>query len=352
MMRTHTVTPLRRSEGALRQRRVPLPWPGEQEFRVLSIDGGGIRGVFPAAFLAGLEKKYLGGSSVASYFDLIVGTSTGGIIALALAAGLPARVVRDLYVKRGREIFPPLMGGILGAAEKHIGNCIHLVRHRYDKAALLGILAEVFRDRQLRHAQSRLCIPSFDGRYGEVYIFKTPHHPDYRKDGGEWMRTVAAATSAAPSYYRPVASSGYTFVDGGVWANNPIMIGLVDCLACFSVGRDRVRILSLGCGSEPYIVSRTKIWPGGLFAWRKIIAAAMALQSQNAIGQASLLIGADRITRVDPPVACGKIALDDWVRAVGSLPQAAKQALEQDGDSVAATFLSHPADPYLPLSTP
>jgi len=348
-MRNRTSDAPRRSEGALRARRVPLPWRGEREFRILSIDGGGIRGVFPAVFLAELEKRYLGGSSVASYFDLIAGTSTGGIIALALAAGLPAAAVRDLYVKRGGEIFPPFAGGILGAARRSIAMGLQLVKHRYNRAALEEILNEVFCDRQLRDARLRLCIPSFDGRYGEVYIFKTPHHPDYRRDARELMRTVAAATSAAPTYYRPLQSGGYTFVDGGVWANNPIMVGLVDALACFSIDRGHVRILSLGCGSEPYIVDRSKIWPGGLLAWRKVVLAAMSLQSQNAIGQASLLIGADRITRVDPPTGCERIALDDWTGAIERLPEAAERALDAMGDSVASTFLSHPVDAYLPF---
>lgn len=82
--------PPKRSSGALTQQRILLPWPEEQDFRILSIDGGGIRGIFPATFLAGLEERYLGGISVAQYFDLITGTSTGGIIALGLAAGLTA----------------------------------------------------------------------------------------------------------------------------------------------------------------------------------------------------------------------------------------------------------------------
>ena len=351
MNHPHIPIPPRRSAGALRKRRVPLPWRGEHGFRILSIDGGGIKGVFPAAFLAGLEKRYLSGASIASYFDLIVGTSTGGIIALALAAGLPATAVRDLYVNRGGEMFPPVAGGILGLVEQCFRTGLRLVLHRYNRLALERVLNEVFQESQLADAQSRLCIPSFDGRHGEVYIFKTPHHPDYRKDAEERMRTVAAATSAAPTYYRPLHSGGYTFVDGGVWANNPIMTGLVDALACFAIDRGHIRILSLGCGSEPYTVGRSNIWPGGILAWRKVMLAAMALQSQNAIGQASLLIGADRIRRVEPPKECGRIALDDWVAAKDSLPRAAEHALDAQGDSLASTFLFCPVEPYVPFST-
>ena len=97
--------PPRRSLGALEQRRVLLPWPEDRVFRILSIDGGGIRGIYPATFLAGLEERYLDGVSVAHYFDLIAGTSTGGIIAIGLAAGMKATDLRDLYVERGCEIF-------------------------------------------------------------------------------------------------------------------------------------------------------------------------------------------------------------------------------------------------------
>ena len=100
--------PPRRSSGALDCRRVPLSWPEDQPFRILSIDGGGIRGVYPATFLAGLEQRYLGGESVARYFDLIAGTSTGGILAVGLGAGITAVELRDLYVGRGCEIFPPI----------------------------------------------------------------------------------------------------------------------------------------------------------------------------------------------------------------------------------------------------
>ena len=93
-----THLPPRRSSGALRRRRVPLEWPSGREFRILSMDGGGIRGIFPASLLAGLEERYLGEQPLAGYFDLIAGTSTGGIIALGLGAGLRAADVQRVFV--------------------------------------------------------------------------------------------------------------------------------------------------------------------------------------------------------------------------------------------------------------
>src|SRR5580700_7112905 len=96
-----------RSAGAIPQRRVPQAWPKDRRFRILSIDGGGIRGIFPAAVLAGLERRFTGGRSIANYFDLIAGTSTGGILALGLGAGYNASDLLELYTLRGCEVFPP-----------------------------------------------------------------------------------------------------------------------------------------------------------------------------------------------------------------------------------------------------
>ena len=343
--------PPRRSSGALDRRREPLSWPQDRPFRILSIDGGGIRGVYPAAFLAGLERRYLGGESVARYFDLIAGTSTGGILAMGLGAGITAAGLRDLYVHRGCEIFPPIMPRGLEGFLRWFRSACQVFKYRYDRKALKEILQETLGDRKLGEAQTRLCIPSFDGRYGEVYIFKTPHHPDFRKDARESMTKVAEATSAAPTFFRPLEDGGYTFVDGGVWANNPIMIGLVDALTCFTVEAEQVRILSLGCGDDPYIVDRRKIVGGGIWAWRDVIFAAMRLQSQNAVGQAGLLIGADRIVRIDAPTTEAKIEMDDWRRAVDELPGAAKAAIDEFGPEVAARFLHEPAVPYEPIRT-
>lgn len=341
--------PPRRSSGALDRRRVPLPWPEDRPFRILSIDGGGIRGVYPAAFLAGLERRYLRGESVARHFDLIAGTSTGGILAVGLGVGISAAELRDLYVHRGCEIFPPIRPRALEGVLRRFRSAYQVFKYRYDRKALKVILKETLGDRKFGEAQTRLCIPSFDGRYGEVYIFKTPHHPDFRKDGRELMTKVAEATSAAPTFFRPLEDGGYTFVDGGVWANNPIMIGLVDALTCFTVKAEQVRILSLGCGDDPYIVDHRKIVGGGIWAWRDVIFAAMRLQSQNAVGQAGLLIGADRVVRIDAPATKAKIEMDDWRRAVDELQGAAETAIDEMGAEVAERFLKERAAPYEPI---
>ena len=337
-------SPGRRSSEILQRRRVPVEWPEDREFRILSIDGGGIRGIFPAAFLAGLEDQYLGGSSVSSYFDLIAGTSTGGIIGIGLGAGLTASELRNLYLERGKEIFPRT-----GALSQCTMRMTRFFRYRYSREPLVRILSEYLGDLTLGESRSRLCIPSCDGRHGDLYVFKTPHHPDFRLDGTERMVKVAAATSAAPTYFRPLDDGGYTFLDGGVWANNPIMIGLTEALSSFSVPRERIRILSIGCGNTPYKVGGWKKRFGGMLAWHDIISAAMRFQSFSALGQAGLLIGRDRVTRIELPETGRPIELDDWPAARSALPASAADALDSCGAHVASTFLQDPVNAYRPF---
>lgn len=335
--------PMPRSAGVLRQRRIPMDWPCDHNFRILSIDGGGIRGVFPAAILAGLEARYCDGRSIAQYFDLIVGTSTGGIIALGLGARIKAAKLRDLYVQRGGEIFPPA-----GAISRRLRSASGLFKYRYDRKALMHIMAEYLGDLTLGQSKSRLCIPSCDGRHGDLYVFKTPHHPDYRLDFREKMTDVAAATSAAPTYFRPFERGGFTFLDGGIWANNPIMVGLVEALSCFTAPRERMRILSVGCGDSQYTISKWQKRSGGLWHWRGIINPVMRFQSLGAVGQAGLLIGPERIIRINPPPLDRPIDLDDWGRAVAELPSAADSVLDEWGDAIVSSFLTEAAIPYTP----
>lgn len=320
----------KRSAGILLRRRERLEWESDQPFRILSLDGGGIRGIFTATVLAELEGKYLSGGSVAEYFDLVVGTSTGGIIALGLAAGITSSQLAELYMTRGSEIFPP--------RGRQIRGLVQLFSTGYRRKPLDIILSDVLGDLKLRDSRSRLCIPSLDGKYGDVYVFKTPHHPDYRKDGAELMSKVAAATSAAPTYFKPV-EDGYIFADGGVWANNPIMVGLVEALSAFNTTPDDIQILSIGCGEEPYRISWLQRWFGGKLTWANIIFASMHFQSMNALGQAGLLIGRDKIIRLDPPSG-GDISLDDWKRAVASFPLVAKEMTARYGDQIASVFLT------------
>jgi uncharacterized protein len=341
-----------RSAGAIPQRRVPQTWPKDRRFRILSIDGGGIRGIFPAAVLAGLERHHTGGSSIATYFDLVAGTSTGGILALGLGAGYSAGELLDLYVHRGCEVFPPFPDNAVGRLRGWLRDKKHYARYLYDRDAHERLLTDKLGDRLFGDSAVRLCIPAFEGRHSEVFVFKTPHHPDYQSDRFERMVNVGLATAAAPTYFRPFEHSGYTLVDGGVWSNNPIMLAVIEALICFDIARDQIDVLSLGCGDDKYIVSRTEITKGGLWHWNKIIEAAMRLQSLAVTNQARLLLGPPSVIRLDAPTFEPKIRMDDWRRSVAELVPAADAAVASQGDRIAAMFLKEVAVPFVAVPEP
>jgi patatin-like phospholipase/acyl hydrolase len=160
-----------RSAGAIPQRRIPQAWPKDRHFRILSIDGGGIRGVFPAAVLAGLERRFAGGDSIATYFDLVAGTSTGGILALGLGAGYSAGDLLELYRSRGCEVFPPFANTRAGRLKLWFRDKKHYTRYLYDRDALQRLLTDKLSDRLLGDAKVRLCIPAFEGFHSVVFVF-------------------------------------------------------------------------------------------------------------------------------------------------------------------------------------
>lgn len=318
-----------------------MPWRPDRPFRILSIDGGGIRGILPAALLAKVENELTPNSSIASRFDLIAGTSTGGIIAIGLALGLKAQDILDLYMKEGSRIFssapPPWRWlGRQAASLKQI------VWRRYNPTILDRALAARLGGRRFGDATCRLVIPALDHNT-EPYIFKTPHHPDYKKDWSDDAIVVARATSAAPTFLEGLEDAGRRFWDGGVFANNPVMMALVDTLACYDVDRRNIEILSLGCSTQIPALSKRHL-KAGMWGWRGAHAVASSLQCHDALGQAGLLIGRDRVTRIDAALP-SPIAMDDYHSASSILPGVANRLFYENLHAI-KPFLSHEAEPY------
>lgn len=337
----------RRSSGTQLDRREQLPWTLDG-LKILSIDGGGIRGILPAAVLTLCEQRFTGGRPAGQYFDYIAGTSTGGIIALGLASGMPASAILKLYMEHGAAIFPPpvqldwLISKSVRKAWRFVRDLLH---YRYDREELARRLTAVFQDRVIGDADRRLVIPSFD-EFNEVTLFKTPHHQAYKLDWPLGMVDVALSTSAAPTFFSTYKNGDRQFADGGVWANNPIMTALVDAMACYAIDRHQIDILSLGCVESEFAFTEGQIAKGGLWHWREIISAAMRLQSQNALGQAGLLVGRDRIVRVDgAPMKSNPIDLDDYTRSAAELPAIAASLVKQNEERLAALFAA-PRPPY------
>lgn len=328
--------------GRLRER---LAWPSERPFRILSIDGGGIKGLFAASLLAEIEGSLCSGQPVGNFFDLIAGTSTGGIIATALSGGRTATEIAHTYLERGAEIFPPSTGirsRIANAYARHVRG---LWRYRYETRPLQILLEDLLGDRILGDTERRLCVPAFDGNFNEVHVFKTPHHPDFQLDWRERMVDVALATAAAPTFFSVYHNKGRQFADGGVWANNPVMIALVDALSCFDLERRAIHILSIGSGERHLGFKRAQVSGGGLWHWRAIIEAAIALQTQSADGQARALVGPENLVRIVPSPSCASLALDDYASAARLLPADAKRALGIHREGI-IRFFGEPSEAY------
>ncbi len=217
-------------------------------YRILSLDGGGVRGVFTTTLLARLEAAapFLG------RMDLLAGTSTGGIIALGLAAGLSPDEITALYLENMPRIFPPSHLDGLAFLGK-------LVEAPYENTVLKRALTETFEGRGFRtlgDLPRRVVVPTFDldsgsgpaGRPGpRSWKAKIFHNgPGPGSDAVEGIVDVALRTSAAPTYF----PSYQGFVDGGVIANNPSMIALAQALHPATGGQklEDVRVLSVGTG--------------------------------------------------------------------------------------------------------
>jgi uncharacterized protein len=211
--------------------------------RLLAIDGGGIRGRLPALFLAALEAA--AGRPAASLFDLMSGTSTGGIIAVGLFAGLAAKAIDGFYVDKGPSIFPTAL---------HALRYARLIdRPLYDAEPLEAALAELLGDARLsRDCGAELVVPAYCSTIPDAFLFlsaEARHDPGYDFA----LRDVARATSAAPVYFPKAAAlnakgANFEFVDGGIFANNPAICAMDEADRLWP-GEDLV-VVSIGTGNH------------------------------------------------------------------------------------------------------
>lgn len=173
-----------------------------------------------------------------------------------------------------------------------------------------------------------------------------------KKDRHKKFAHVALHTTAAPTYFEGVEDDGYVMLDGGLWANNPVMNAVVDALACYDITREQIRILSLGTGDSTFTVSE-RIRNGGIAHWAvlRAFAAASRAQSKNALGQAYLLVGKNNVLRVDVPETDRPIAMDEVARSLDELPHMAHALVEGSGHRVETMFLQDEADAFIKCSS-
>jgi len=281
-------------------------------FRILALDGGGIKGTFTAAALAAWEEQTK--KRVVDHFDLIAGTSTGGILAIGLGMGLTAKKMLEFYSKRGPIIFP------VTSRWKQIGYGLkHLFRPKYSQQVLFGELEDAYnwdgKQRKLRDSLCRLVIPCYRAVTGGSYVLRTPHSPQTAINGDMKATEVALATAAAPTYFSAARVKGMVaesvYFDGGVWANNPATAAIIEAVCYLGIPIDRIDVLSVGCTGETFTVRKEA--HAGALGWAsrlQILKLLMHAQETATEEQAKQLVGAASYLRVNHTVSPDTYHLD------------------------------------------
>ncbi|GHT25104.1 patatin [Bacteroidia bacterium] len=326
-------------------------------YNILSIDGGGIRGIIPAIILNYIEEqlqKRTGNpdARIADFFDLVAGTSTGGILACYYVKPLNdgrslAKDVIDVYARRGKEIFKRKFG------------VIGLTTEIYPAAGLERILKEFFGDSTLADARKDCLVTAYDITERKAVLFTRPDAQRY-PHRNYYLREVARATSAAPSYFEPavVRSLGGVvsyLVDGGMYANNPTLCAFAEATKAINNGAKhpplstelstvncQLSILSIGTGKErrKYDYNKAKDW--GLVGWARPVVDLLLSSSAEVVDyQMRQLFGANPslegrageglYTRLEPALAKAKPDMDDASPAnIQKLTDAAHAFIEEN----------------------
>ena len=214
--------------------------------KVLTIDGGGIRGLIPARVLEEIERRCE--RPAGEMFDLVAGTSTGAIIACALTRPqpLPAERIARIYLDEGPEIFSRSL-------IKRITSAGGLIDERYESDGLLTSLRRHFGDHRLADAKPAIMLTAYDLVSRSALLL--------RNDDDMSMVDAAHGSSAAPSYFEPAQVGNLTLVDGGVFATNPAMCAYAD------VDGDVELLVSLGCGELTRVLPFEKVKDWGQLEW-------------------------------------------------------------------------------------
>jgi uncharacterized protein len=289
--------------------------------RVLAIDGGGIRGLIPALVCTEIERR--SGRRVFELFDLIAGTSTGGIIACAVCAPdpLPASELVKLYEDEGPDIFDRSLFQRIRSADG-------LLDEKYDDAALDRALERFLGHKRLAETKPDLIVPSYDTALPGPYFFKSSKAREAPEDDFP-LSIVARATSAAPTYFEPVEAGDKSLVDGGVFATNSAMCALAEALNV--VSPKDVVVVSLGTGERTHQRSFDEIKDWGLAAWARPILDVVFDGVSDAVDyQLERVLTADRYWRFQVELTLASDDLDDATEGnLAKLRGHAEELIEQ-----------------------
>ncbi|MFC1684045.1 CBASS cGAMP-activated phospholipase [Pseudomonadota bacterium] len=282
-------------------------------FKILSIDGGGIRGVFPAHILQCVQERL--GIDVFDYFDMIAGTSTGSIVAAGIACRKQPSEIASLYRKHGAEIFGQEAKSWWPSRMKQG------VHSKYNNTNLKTVLHEEFGDTKLGDIEKPLLIPATDIGHGGVHVFKSSYSTTFTRDKNVPVKQAVLASCSAPAFFDPAKVGNYLLADGGVWANNPGLAAVIDAQYRLNINLKDIRILSLGTGQSrtAYGTDNNKDW-GLMTGWKSLefISFLLSLQAQSTQNYLQLMLGKDQLIRLDfksdnPLPLDDATALDDLI---------------------------------------
>lgn len=326
-------------------------------FQILSLSGGGYLGLYTASVLALIEERT--GRPVADSFDMIVGTSVGGIIGLGVSAGTRARDIKQAFLDYGHEVFPSSR-----PPASDLGAWLRALRRipcaRYSPKALRKIIdAVVGEGRKMSDLRRPTLIPAVNLTKGGPRVFKTGHHESFSVDWRLNVVEVALATSAAPTYF-PIHQIGdEAFADGGLFANSPDLIGLHEAEHFLGKSRADIRMLSIGTTTTEFAFSSSTRPRLGAFGWiRNERLTTVMIGSQQAISndmmQHNLGERYVRIDRKQSPDQKRELALDCASRiAKNDLQAMAANSVQEISSSVVyRDMLLHEAPPFRFINTP
>lgn len=253
----------------------------DKPFRILALAGGGYLGLYTATVLAEIEDR--AGEPLGRRFDLIAGTSVGGILAIALAFEIPMATIRQIFLEKGTRIFSSR-----GLPSSTIGKLRDLSRSvlgpKYDGLALRKELVARLGRKTLADALHPLVVPATDISRCQTKIFKTPHAVASRGDASVRAAMVAMATSAAPAYFPAVRIGGSLYADGGMFAVAPDHVALHEAEHFMRIPVERVRMLSIGTGTANYLPSGGVTEQDGAVDWLnrgRLILSLISVQQQH-----------------------------------------------------------------------
>ena len=305
-----------------------------KEFRILSLSGGGYLGLYTAVVLADLEARV--GEPLGRRFDLIAGTSVGGLLAMALAFEVPMTDIVTLFTERGEEVFSSrrLPGR---AVTRLLDMTRSVLGPKYTGDALRRELKKHFGDRTMGDALHAVVVPAVDVSRSVTKVFKTPHTQGSLGDERLSAVDVTLATCAAPAYFPCVKVGERLYADGGLFAVAPDQVALHEAQHFMGAKQTKVRMLSVGTATRGYQPAEKVDADAGAVGWLsegRLILTLISVQQQHVQAVMEDMLE-DRYLRIDArwPVQAGlgiDVATPDATKALKALGQQTLRELDRN----------------------